>query len=66
MNKSQPLTAPLRYGGGSANINSMRIDRLVHLICQNAKLQNVSGHFKKTVTNPTYRWAGIDNTAKQH
>ncbi|MHB8929247.1 MAG: nuclear transport factor 2 family protein [Melioribacteraceae bacterium] len=39
-----PLTAPLPYGGESASINSMRKDRLVHLIRHNAKPQNFSGH----------------------
>lgn len=27
MKKSQPLTAPLRYGGGSANINRSAINK---------------------------------------
>lgn len=48
--EKRPITAALRYGGesainSSALINSVRLDRLVHLIRHNAKLQNVIGHF---------------------
>jgi hypothetical protein len=51
------LTAPLCYGGGSANItvmqliNSVRLDRLVHLIRHNAKPKTVISHFIAIKTN---------------
>jgi hypothetical protein len=55
MKKALALTAPLRYGGGSANIkvvqliNSVRLDRLVHLIRHNAKLQTVMSYDKRAL-----------------